>query len=172
MNRKPSVLKKRIDKASDRERIDTSDSDFLEARDKINEILKSLLLSDGKEEYDPRKTISLIEEYLQRWPRIIYSEITQFILNIKNEEVIEEGFNQNLQRLSEFVADKKNHVTPDVQKALYRLRDHAALVTLQNGNLKETIAKTFVDSKEEVKEELHKELKIELRADLHTELKK
>ena len=108
-------------------------------------------------EYKPERTVEKIDIYIRdnSIDRILYSEITSFIVGLNENE--RATASTNLDTLISYVLD--NDVKPDIRKISIKLYDHFQLNLIQIENAKAASDKAIAESIADEKEKLHDEVK-------------
>lgn len=152
----PDALEKLVKNSGGSEAVPTEASKKInEAKRRLCYICDPLVLEST--EYKPERTVNSIEIYIKANPvdRILYSEISSFIVGLNEKE--RATVSTNLDTLISYVLD--NGVESDVRKISIKLYDHFQLNLIQLENARAASDKALTESIVEEKEKLHKEVK-------------
>lgn len=119
---------------------------FSNTKRKINSICSALNIETKK--YDPQKTVSNIESYLQsenKIDRVLYSEISNYIFSL--ETSMRGVFATNVEKLLLYSLDEKNAVKDDCRKLIIKIYDHFQLALHQIENANNIFAESIEDAK-------------------------
>lgn len=115
------------------------------SRNKLTKICRSLSYDTNK--YNPNHTIQLIQEYMksnQHLPRILYSEVTNYVYSIDAED--RGGLATNVDRLLEYSLNNEN-IDKEVQETIIRIYDHCQLAICQADNVHNSFITGIEDTK-------------------------
>lgn len=129
-----------------------------ETKRRLSNICRSLIINSKI--YSPQKTVVSVEAYIKepnKIDRILYSEISAFIVALDEEE---RGiFSTNIEKLLLFVLDDSNEVSADARKIVIKVYDHFQLNLTQIESANNITQRAIIGSLEEEKISLHKEIK-------------
>lgn len=148
--REDILLKTDKDRTKDiTKEIETNEGDNNINVNYMRRICNSLLIDD----YQPQNTLDIIKEYLdcsKNSMRLMYSELSNQLFSIFEDEKSESDYNFNISKLYEYVM--KNEVTSDSSKIVIKIFDHSLLVSYQIDGIKERankIAKKMLEDESE-----------------------
>lgn len=141
-------------------------SEFEYCKRKINGILNSL--SKPVDEYNPSKTVNSISDYQNKGKRIIYSELTNRVYAMTEDE--RGTISTNLDSLLNYVMDEENGVQKETVNTALRLWDHFNLACCQLANTKNVLGTSAEETKSDLHRQLYKKLYEELSSNLHKQL--
>lgn len=127
-----------------------SDSEEYNITQRYMKIIFNDLKVDSSK-YDPKKTVKIIENYLQednKMERILYSEISVQIFDLKEEG----SFASNLEKL--LLYSLNNNLGKDCQKIIIKIYDHFQLAIAQKNTIYEIVFSAVEQSKITIQEEI------------------
>ena len=129
-----------------------------ESKRRFSNICRSLTF-DSKF-YSPQKTVGSVDAYIKepnKINRILYSEISAFIVAMNEEE---RGiFSTNIEKLLLYVLDDSNEISDDAKKIVIKVYDHFQLNLTQIESANNITQRAIISSLEDEKISLHKEIK-------------
>lgn len=110
-------------------------------------------LSHDTSRFDPQITLSIIGEYTsstKRLPRVLYSEITNYVYSLSSEE--RGSFATNVEHLLDYVMTNSNsqEITSELQEMVIRIYDHCQLAIHQSDNIVSSFASGIEDTKQDL----------------------
>lgn len=113
---------------------------------KLNNICISL--SYDTKEFQPSRALNSIGGYVKsanHLPRILYSEITNYVYSLTVEE--RGKFATNVEALLYFALDTSNSIDETTQETVIRIYDHCQLALYQADNIQSSFANGIEDTK-------------------------
>lgn len=117
--------------------------------DKIEELRKAMLdvvsyLSTPSDEFIESRFRTNLNEYLSKYNRLIYSELTTYITDMYNDEMKITTFQSNLEKALQGALKNDEYMLSNVTKSILKMYDHTNLAVKQN--------ETFLTPEEKIKE--------------------
>ncbi len=139
---------------ADNDADDVFDLDVLltESVELLEKTCNSLCVDASK--YDPKKTVKYIKDYLadKSIDRVLYYKFSKFIFEQEVTSIAK--FENNLQKLMEYVLDPSQKISSNVIEAIVKIYDHFYLVNVQIENVRLIAQKSAASAREQISSEL------------------
>lgn len=122
------------------------------SKEQIIKICESL--SYDADKFNPEVTYTVIKTYTKsssRLPRVLYSEITNYVYSLSTEE--RGGFATNIDKLLEYATKLPEDNANELQEMVIRIYDHCQLALSQCDNVKDSFIRGVEDTKQELKDQ-------------------